>query len=188
MSDSLLALIRDTPDLAYLLAASTADFDVTRTYEFGEDVHLASGARLERVAGDAAGGAFFLVGEGGEERPVLYADSEGSAGLLGRDLRSAVEVIVLLPYWHDLLGHPDIDSLDAMRAEARELEAEYASEAEDDPDLAHRRLAVVEALGLPWGEDPLATLYEALSATRPEYVLLNSAEGTAYESLMPGRR
>jgi hypothetical protein len=184
--DSLLDRIRERPDLVHLLAASTADFDVTRTYEFVEDVHLASGARLERIAGDAAGGAFFQVGEGGDERPVLYADSEGSAGLLARDLRSAVEVVVLLPYWHDLLGLSGVEGLDAMRAEARRLEAEFAGYAEEDPDLEPTRQAVIEALGLPWGPDPLAALYAALSATEPDYLLVNSAENVPYQSLRPG--
>jgi hypothetical protein len=43
-------------------------------------VRLRSGARLDAIAGDGAGGSFFLCGEGDEERPVLYASSEGEAG------------------------------------------------------------------------------------------------------------
>ncbi|GAA2569474.1 MULTISPECIES: hypothetical protein [Streptomyces] len=45
-------------------------------------MHLASGAGLEGFAGDGAGGTFFFCGEGGEERPILYAGSEGGAALV----------------------------------------------------------------------------------------------------------
>jgi hypothetical protein len=180
----LLDQIHDDSDLAYALAASTADFDVSRTYEFVEAVHLPSHAPLERVAGDGAGGAFFLVGVGGEERPVLYADSEGSAGLLGWNLRSVVEMVVMLPYWHDLLGRHEVDGLSAMRALAEELTVQYAEIFADDPDLEVQRQVAIDKLGLPWSDDPLAELYAALKATSPDFVLFNSEENTSYAPLL----
>jgi len=181
----LLDQIREDPDLAHALAASTADFDVSRTYEFVEPVHVASGARLERIAGDGAGGAFFLVGTGDEGRPVLYADSEGSAGLIGWSLRSAVETVVLLPYWHDLLGHPKAVSLPAIRSLAEELALQYAETVAEDPELETHRQLVIDKLGLPWSDDPLANLYAAVRATSPDFVLFNSDENIPFEPLLP---
>ncbi|MEV6963761.1 hypothetical protein AB0M47_01515 [Hamadaea sp. NPDC051192] len=177
----LLDQIRNDSDLAYALSYA-ADFDVSRTYEFVEAVHLSSGAALERVAGDAAGGAFFLVGEGGEDRPVLYADSEGSAGLVGWNLRSVVEAVVLLPYWHDLLGS-GAASLAELRQTAASLVGEYAEITEDDPDQQVQQRIAIEKLGLPWSEDPLAALSAAMAATSPDFVLFNSEEGNPYELL-----
>ncbi|NUT03741.1 MAG: hypothetical protein HOV76_09690 [Hamadaea sp.] len=179
----LLDQIRNDPDLAYALAASTADFDVSRTYEFVEAVHLASGAALERVAGDGAGGAFFLVGDGGEERPVLYADSEGSSGLIGWNLRAVVEMVVMLPYWHDLFGRK-VDSLPDLRTLAAEVAVQYAEIFEDSPDLEVQRQVAISKLGLPWSDDPLANLYAAVKSTSPDYVLFNSDENTAYAPLL----
>ncbi|MFI8966490.1 hypothetical protein ACIGO8_30765 [Streptomyces sp. NPDC053493] len=76
---SLITTIRGN-DAAARFLAWPGDFDLDRG-DHVEDVHLASGATLEGFAGDGAGGTYFFWGDGGEERPVLYADSEGGAAL-----------------------------------------------------------------------------------------------------------
>jgi hypothetical protein len=83
---SLLASIEDTPWIADLLA-SIFDFDVTDPQHTPiEPIRLASDARMDPIARDAAGGTYYLCGEDGEERPVLYTDSEGGAALLAPSL------------------------------------------------------------------------------------------------------
>ncbi|MEU8068952.1 hypothetical protein AB0B20_04290 [Micromonospora sp. NPDC049151] len=77
---SLIAAIVEHEEAASVLAWP-GDFDLDRR-DHVEDVHLASGVALEGLAGDGAGGTYFFCGDGGEERPVLYADSEGSAALV----------------------------------------------------------------------------------------------------------
>ncbi|WP_245173597.1 hypothetical protein [Streptomyces aureus] len=63
--------------------------------------------------GDGAGGTFFFCGEGGEERPILYADSEGGAALVAIGL---AELLLVVPWWRDCQAFTD--------EESRELEAE----------------------------------------------------------------
>jgi hypothetical protein len=83
--------LRDDTALLRTIAASPSiqqalrelvGFDVAeKDIDFGAPVRLASGFGLEIVAADAAMGRFFLVDAGSEQWPVIYADSEGSAGL-----------------------------------------------------------------------------------------------------------
>jgi len=99
--------IRNSPHAGELLAR-VFDFDLTRTDPV-EPVRLASGRALRPIAGDAAGGTFFDC-----DGPVLYASSEGSAGVLATDLTAALQLITGIPVWHDVVSEaPD---LDAMRA------------------------------------------------------------------------
>jgi hypothetical protein len=80
--DDILDSIRRDPDLAELLWRA-CEFDLSRG-DYGEPVRLSSELALEGVAGDFTGGTFFLCGDRRTARPVLYASSEGQAGLIGR--------------------------------------------------------------------------------------------------------
>lgn len=88
--------IRDNARAATLLA-DVFDFDVTRLDPV-EPVRLASGGELHAAAGDASGGTFFLCDNG----PVLYAGSEGTAGILAADLSAAIRLIIGVPTWQDV--------------------------------------------------------------------------------------
>lgn len=165
--------IRNSPRAAELLA-DVFDFDITRLDPV-EPVRLASGRALRPVAGDAAGGTFFDCGG-----PVLYASSEGSAGVLTTDLTAAVQLVTGIPTWHDVVGRaPD---LDAMRAAFAESYAELVGEFE--PDVEEHRAAVVAALGLPevTTDELLTRLRACLTDLAPDFVLLNE-EGDAYDPL-----
>lgn len=105
-SDRLLGLIRSTPEIDLLLRSSFG-FDVHRKH-YGEDLRLASGAPLKVIAGESAGGAYFLCAEQNGRRPVVFASSEGEGGLLADDLADALEIVIGLDY------NPDIDN-DAAR-------------------------------------------------------------------------
>ncbi|MFE4450637.1 hypothetical protein [Streptomyces sp. NPDC056796] len=100
-STSLLGLLRDDPRAAEL-AEWPFGFD-TRVVSHEpithvEPVRLASGEPLEAIAKDDGGGTYFLCGAGdGEDRPVLFADSEGSAGIIGTNLRDALLLLAVLP-------------------------------------------------------------------------------------------
>ncbi len=74
------------------------------------------GDALEAVAGDGAGGTFFLCRNVVGQRPVLFADSEGQAGLIAR-----------VPYRRDCLARAS-GGLDAMRSVVPELEREYGDD------------------------------------------------------------
>ncbi|WP_433172687.1 hypothetical protein [Actinoallomurus sp. CA-150999] len=174
----LLDRIREDQALTTLMACLEFDLGGADHVEF---VRLASGDRLEPVAGCGAGGTYFLCGEGaGEDRPVLYADSEGSAGLLADDLRGALTILVGLPTWHDChFARPG--GLDATTAEAERFHRERL---EDDPDYPDDSATVADALGLELAPRPelIRRLHAAWSRTVPDYVLLNEWDG-AYELL-----
>ncbi|MET9726178.1 hypothetical protein [Streptomyces zaomyceticus] len=170
--ESLIAAVREQEEAARFLAWP-GDFDLDRG-DHVEQVHLASGTRLEGFAGDGAGGTFFFCGEGGEERPILYADSEGGAALVAIGLAELVRLLLVVPWWRDCQAFTD--------EESRELEAEYL---EDMPDLAARRDRAAAALGLdlPGQAEVLARLREVATRLGEDFVLIFTPEGHPYEPL-----
>lgn len=171
--ESLISAIRAQDEAARFLAWP-GDFDLDRG-DHGEEVHLASGAALEGFAGDGAGGTFFFCGEGGEERPVLYADSEGRAALIAIGLPELLRLLLVAPWWRDCQTF--------TAEESRKLAAEYL---EDAPDLAAQRDRAAEALGLtlPTEEDALARLREAALGVGENFVLVFTPENEPYEPLI----
>lgn len=179
MTDHALDLLRQRPDLAEL-AAYPFNFDLDRA-DHVEAVRLASGGSLVPIAGDDTGGTFFVC-DGGR---VLYASSEGQAGLIGDSVTEALEVIVGLPSWHDCVSLAPADSPDGeqrIRDDLAELEEEFL---EYVPELATFRADLRAGLGLPERSptELVARLYDALIRTEPEYLLLNADELLAYEPL-----
>ncbi|MEV5177811.1 hypothetical protein AB0L10_43975, partial [Streptomyces flaveolus] len=170
--ESLIAAVREQREAARFLAWP-GDFDLDRGAHV-EEVHLASGAALEGFAGDGAGGTYFFCGEGGEERPILYADSEGGAALIAIGLHELVRLLLVVPWWRDCQAFTE--------EESRELEAEYL---EDMPDLVPRRDRAAAALGidLPAQAEVLARLREVATRLGEDFVLIFTPEGHPYEPL-----
>lgn len=175
--DHVLTVLRRHPDLARL-AAGSFGFDLDRD-EHLEEVRLASGAPLRAVAGDDTGGTFFLCADGA----VLYAGSDGGAGLIGAGLDEALEILFGLPGWHD---YTDLD----LKADDEALEEVFAR-TEDEirssygPELDADRSALLSGLGLrrlPQRE-LVRRLQECLLRTEPEFLLVNADEGCAYALL-----
>ncbi|MCX4673341.1 hypothetical protein OG453_43050 [Streptomyces sp. NBC_01381] len=172
MTDRVLELLRGRPDLAEL-AAFPFNFDVSRAYHV-EDVHLASGASLEAIAGDDTGGTYFLCAD----QAVLHASSEGDAVLIADSVGEALEMLVRLPEWCEgLTAELDEEGLRAqVRAGDDEAREEFA------PELDAQRAALVSGLGLP--DRPLVELFalteSAAGRTEPDHVLLNSRDLCAY--------
>ncbi|MFI5963781.1 hypothetical protein ACIA8J_16570 [Streptomyces asoensis] len=169
---SLIAALRAHEEAARFLAWP-GDFDPDRD-DHVEEVHLDSGARLEAFAGDGAGGTFFFCGEGGEERPVLYADSEGGAALVAVGLPELLRLLLVVPWWRDCLTF--------TVEESRRSAAEYL---EDIPDLEARRDRAAAALGLPLASeaDVLARLREVALTIGKDHVLVFTPENTPYAPL-----
>ncbi|MFE2326181.1 hypothetical protein ACFXD5_20010 [Streptomyces sp. NPDC059385] len=170
--ESLIAAVREKEEAARFLVWP-GDFDLDRS-DHVEEVHLASGAGLEGFAGDGAGGTFFFCGEGGEDRPILYADSEGGAALVAIGLHELVRLLLVVPWWRDCQAFTD--------EESRELEAEYL---EGMPDLVARRDRAAAALGLdlPGQAEVLARLREAATRLGEDFTLVFTPEGHPYEPL-----
>ncbi|MDX3782082.1 hypothetical protein [Streptomyces europaeiscabiei] len=169
---SLITAVREDDEAARFLAWP-GDFELERA-DHGEEVHLASGAALEGFAGDGTGGTFFFCGEGGEERPVLYADSEGGAALIAIGLPELLRLLLVAPWWRGCRTF--------TREENRALAAEYL---EDIPDLAARRDRAATALGLelPTENEALMRLQEVAVGLGKDYVLAFTPENRPYDPL-----
>ncbi|WP_254397486.1 hypothetical protein [Streptomyces sp. AC558_RSS880] len=119
--------------------AAVADLDATdpscQALENG--VRLASGARLEQFARAGSGDALCFVGEGGEERPVVYVSLDGVAGPLAVGLQELVRLCLVAPWWRDAAGRT-----------AEELQAVADEYRQDMPDIGERRDRAARALGL----------------------------------------
>ncbi|WP_328470832.1 hypothetical protein OHA21_05560 [Actinoplanes sp. NBC_00393] len=170
-----LAVLRQRPDLARL-AAGSFDFDLDRV-EHVEEVRLASGAPLTAVAGDDTGGTYFVCAGGA----VLYASSEGEAGLIGASMDEALEILFGLPGWYDYI---DLEADDQAVEEAfarteDEIRSSYA------PRLDVDRSTLLDGLGLRQlpKRELLRRLQGALLRTEPEFLLLNTDEACAYALL-----
>ncbi|MBW1603550.1 hypothetical protein JJV70_15850 [Streptomyces sp. JJ66] len=133
--------------------AGVADLDVTNPadHELEDGVRLASGARLEQFARAGSGDAFCFVGEGGEERPVVYVSLDGEAGPLAVGLPDLVRLCLVAPWWRDAPGRT-----------ARELQAVADEYRQNVPDLDRRRDLAARALGL----DPAGLPTDAAALAR----------------------
>ncbi|WP_218009898.1 hypothetical protein [Actinomadura kijaniata] len=166
VSGALLPLLGSDEDVVAFFAG-IADLDVTSPadHELQEGVLLASGARLEQFARAASGDAFCFVGEGGEERPVVYISLDGEAGLLALGLPELVRLCLVAPWWRDAAGR----SAEGIRAAADQYW-------QDIPDLDQRRDRAARALGL----DPARLPCEAMVLDR----LVELARGPAAEACL----
>lgn len=176
-----IGLLAAQPTLAGL-AADPFGFDIRRA-EHGAAVRLASGGALEPIAGDDTGGTYFVCGTGA----VLYARAEGRAGVIGDSVDEALEMLVGLPCWQDLLH------LSPAAGEQR-LPADVAAAEEERrrfvPDLEARRAELRTALGFP-DRSPhqlVGRLYAALLRTEPDHLLVSAADGRAHPLLDPHPR
>ena len=175
MTDHALRLLRHHAHLAEL-AAFPFDFDLRRA-DHGEPVRLASGGLLRPVAGDDTGGTYFVCADGS----VLYADSEGSAGIIGSTVDEALEIVIGLPGWRDHLDLSPADGPEKILARVAETEEEFR----EDYGIDEARPELRAALGLPERSpvELIGMLHTALLRTEPDFLLLNAEEGCAYDLL-----
>ncbi|MCX4679070.1 hypothetical protein OG413_27825 [Streptomyces sp. NBC_01433] len=119
--------------------AGVADLDATNPadHELEDGIRLASGARLEQFARAGSGDAYCFVGEGGEERPVVYVSLDGEAGPIALGLPELVRLCLVAPWWREAPGRT-----------AEELRAVADDYRQDLPDLDQRRDRAARALGL----------------------------------------
>ncbi|GGM11562.1 hypothetical protein GCM10010129_64470 [Streptomyces fumigatiscleroticus] len=174
MTDHALRLLRQNRRLA-ALAAFPFGFDLERAaLGHVEPVRLASGGPLQVVAGDDTGGTYFVCADG----CVLYADSEGSAGVIGASVDEALELLIGLPGWRECTDlSPEHDEAEIL---ARVTETE--DEIRENHGIDEERAELRAALGLPERSpvELVGMLYTSLLRTEPDHLLLNAVEGRAY--------
>ncbi|MFD4602289.1 hypothetical protein ACFWPQ_30200 [Streptomyces sp. NPDC058464] len=182
MTDHCLRLLRQHRRLAEL-AAFPFNFDLARAADgHVEPVRLASGGSLEAVAGCDTGGTYFVCADGS----LLYADSEGSAGIIGSSVDEALEVLIGLPGWRDHLSLSPADGEEKILASVAETEDEMREYHGIDAERAELRAALGLAERSPVAL--LGMLHRALLRTEPDFLLLNADEGCAYDLLDPHPR
>lgn len=171
---TLLRRIAAAPEVSSILR-QLVEFDVEDVAAVdGSTAHLSSGMSLHLVARDGAAVRFFLIGADAPPRPVLYADSEGSAGSLGLSLATTLATLVALPNWHDLLGFSGGGDLGQMRRSHAYFEEGVRR---SHPDLGKAQAMIINALELEVLDDPVLTLWQSVHAMSPSESFIDDDDG-----------
>jgi hypothetical protein len=112
--------------------------------------------RPEVIARDGSGGEFIALAP---SHRVLWVSSEGEATVIAADLEELVNLVVVCPYWRDLLR---FSSISEMRQVAPKLEQSWLDEEEEFGEF--REFLKME-LRLPDQSDPIGRLYQAISTS-----------------------
>ncbi len=167
MNESNLLEVMRTSSLAKWILEEDFDFLIFNQSEKSSLFHLPDGANCEVFARDAGGGEFALCDTGSlPSRPLLYASSEGQAGIIGKSLGSGLATIIDLPHWQDCLHFSGGGQLAEMRRIAPLAEADLLAE---NPGIESNRKAVRTALGLAPLSDPIGQLHAAITELSSSY-------------------
>jgi hypothetical protein len=185
-STDLLQRIGEDQEISMLLA-DAFEFDVRRKTG-GESPRLDSGLPIEGIAGDFTGGTFYLCGDVGSPRPVLYASSEGDAGIIATDLREALVLVVGFPYWRDSLKYSAGGDLGAMESATAFLCRDMMA---DRPAIVAEQSRVAESLCVPL-ETPsvlVARLHAAVKSAGPDFAFIDDTGeyGGLFGPFLPSR-
>jgi hypothetical protein len=133
-------------------------FDLSIDIESGEPVwFIVEGiSKFEPIGREGAGGLFVRL----PDARILYASSEGEAGIIAADLDAFMQLVAAHPYWKDLLKFSGNGKLSEMRRAAIAMEAMTLCEQDD---LEDARGFVKAELGLAEPEDAVAALHHAVS-------------------------
>lgn len=130
------------------------------------------------IGRDAMGGVFVLCEMTAGSQCCLHVDPQGHIAVVGRTLHEAVTLIVLLPYWRELLTASAGD-LTTMQRVAAAQEQEIAREF---PQIPAARADLVASVRLERVVDPVARLHE-VAVRQPPPVSVMSPHGWQYQSL-----
>jgi hypothetical protein len=134
----------------------------------------------ELVGKDKSGGEFALCDSHSlMTRPMLYASSEGQAGIIARSLEGGLSCIIDLPYWQDCLKFSGGGQLVEMRRAVPLAECDILIET---PQIASSRIALRKLLGLSEVPDSIGELFSAITELSPIYTVCGS-DGSEFESL-----
>jgi hypothetical protein len=128
---------------------------------------LRDGTSYELVGKDASGGEFALCDSKNlPTRPMLYASSEGQAGIIARTFERGLSIIIDLSYWHDCLKFSNGGQLSEMRRVVPLAESELL---EDAPTIGASRQAMRKLFGLSQSFDLVQELHDAVTELSPLY-------------------
>lgn len=176
---SLLQTLRTAAEAKRILES---DFDFLTLSSFSKPslCRLQDGVDCELIATDASGGEFALCDARSlPERPLLYASSEGQAGIIARSLERGLSVIIDLPFWEDCLKFSGRGQLAEMRRVVPLAEADLVAQS---PHIALSRHTLRALFGLSPFPDSVEELHSAVVELSPHYPVC-SADDWQFESL-----
>ncbi len=177
-ADTLLGKVFASARLSELMAWPL-DFDVMSQLN-DSWFQLSPDVDRQAIAQDGTGGVFALYGAGtGENRPLLFASSEGQAGLIATTLAEALQLMVALPNWRDCLKFSGGGNLEEMRRVVPYLEREMR---EDEPDIDELRKELFNGLDLAEPVNAIEKLHTCLSSNSSRFQVL-SGDGSQFVSL-----
>ncbi|MGX6444149.1 hypothetical protein ACWM35_13110 [Neobacillus sp. K501] len=155
------------------------DFEVIEPNSDTEEFYFKIDEKATILAQDASGGIFVLIGSGEVEKlPVIYIDSEGQAGKVGKSFNGFISIMLACPYWRDLLKFSGNGQISEMMKAQPFLEAEMV---EDYPGIADIKGKVISQLLIEELFHTVETLYESM-ISQPQ-ISVYSLEGDKYDSL-----
>ena len=167
MDDAALIQILRTSDEAKRVLEYDFDFRVAPIGAKSALFQLRDGMAYELVGTDTSGGEFALCDKRDlPTRPLLYASSEGQAGILARALHTGLATIIDLPYWHDCLKFSGNGQLAEMRRVVPLAESDLQ---EDNPEVISARKNLQRHLGISLIQDSIQELYSAITELSPNY-------------------
>ncbi|KGJ64225.1 hypothetical protein BJA5080_06027 [Bradyrhizobium diazoefficiens SEMIA 5080] len=125
-----------------------------------------------QVGSDGSGGAFVLL----PSQNVLYVSSEGRAGIIAGTFEAFIQLVVVRPYWLDILKFSAGGDLAEMRRAADALEATL----DDEDEINEAREQIRKGLDLPKPDDPVGALYEAVAASD---AIVRATDGSPFTTL-----
>lgn len=164
-------------DIADTLVESF-DFELCHANDDYSWIKLDPNLPFTVLACEGSGGVFLAYGNLElEKRPILFASSDGQAGKVANNLPEFLALLMVIPYWSDLLKFSGNGDLSEMRKTALFMESEYC---EEYPELSEARELIQSRLALPQIEDPIAVLHACVNSTDCTVV---SDDGWKYEKL-----
>lgn len=162
---------------------------VSDVLAYSFDLHLVSGGpapdwfdvegeRCVLCATDLSNGAYVECLKGENVSRALYVERGGEAFVLGPDFAHVVSLIVLLPWWREVLRGGANANLQRWRDVAQSLQQDFNA---DLPWLTEAQREVQREVALPELTDPVAFLHRwAVRPLQPVRVRLASGV-TSYE-------
>ena len=110
------------------------------------------------IARDGSGGLFIVTPP---SRRIIYASSEGKAGVIAAGPEALLVLLATCPWWQDLLTYSrNGTDVAELRRAAPFLEASWMG---DEDELAQAREALTSALGTAAPDDVIDALHGAVS-------------------------
>ncbi|OIJ15499.1 hypothetical protein BKP35_00445 [Anaerobacillus arseniciselenatis] len=155
------------------------DFEIVDPATNSNDYFFKADEEITVIAEDASGGVFALFHSRDDDSlPVVYISSEGQAGKVGRNFEEFLKIMIVCPYWRDLLKFSNDGQLSEMIKAQPFLVDDTL---EDFPEIISVKDKVLSALSLNDVVNPVEMLHKSI-VSEPR-VSIFSLEDEKFESL-----